>query len=376
MKFVLFCHSISSDWNNGNAHFQRGVAAELAARGHTVVVYEPRDGWSRRELERAQGAGAVAAQAHTHRGVRLVRYDLAALDLDAALDGASVAIAHEWNPPELIEALGRRRASRGGFRLLFHDTHHRAVSSRESIARFQLAHFDGVLAFGRVVCELYERAGWSSRTWVWHEAADTRLFGPRPGIERRRDLVWIGNGGDGEREREYRTFLLEPACAAGCSGCVHGVRYSRETLRAIADSPLRYRGWIANHATPEVYARHRVTVHIPRRPYAEALPGIPTIRMFEALACGIPLISAPWDDAEQLFRPGRDYLRVGGGPQMRAALAELLADPDRAQELARSGRETVLARHTCAHRVDELLRIVHEELALDPPSGARRAAAR
>ena len=56
---------------------------------------------------------------------------------------------------------------------------------------------------------------------------------------------------------------------------------------------------------PEVFARFRVTVHVPRRPYVEALPGIPTIRVFEALACGIPLVCAPWDDAEGLFTPGR-----------------------------------------------------------------------
>ena len=49
-------------------------------------------------------------------------------------------------------------------------------------------------------------------------------------------------------------------------------------------------------------------MHVPRGPYAEALPGIPTIRVFEALACGIPLVSAPWDDCEGLFQPGRDYL--------------------------------------------------------------------
>lgn len=52
------------------------------------------------------------------------------------------------------------------------------------------------------------------------------------------------------------------------------------------------------------FAQFKVTIHVPRRPYTQALPGIPTIRLFEALACGIPLIGAPWDDVEGLFTPG------------------------------------------------------------------------
>jgi spore maturation protein CgeB len=88
-----------------------------------------------------------------------------------------------------------------------------------------------------------------------------------------------------------------------------------------------------------------------------ALPGIPTIRVFEALACGIPLVSAPWDDAEGLFSPGRDFLVARDGAEMRTHLRALLDDPAMAHALAERGRAAVLARHTCAHRVDELLAV-------------------
>jgi spore maturation protein CgeB len=106
-------------------------------------------------------------------------------------------------------------------------------------------------------------------------------------------------------------------------------------------------------------------VHVPRRPYVEALPGVPTIRVFEALACGIPLVSAPWDDAERLFREG-DYLRARDGRELMTLLGEVLHDRGLAAELARHGRQTILERHTCAHRARELLAIVarigvHEE---------------
>jgi spore maturation protein CgeB len=99
-------------------------------------------------------------------------------------------------------------------------------------------------------------------------------------------------------------------------------------------------------------------VHVPRRPYARALPGIPTIRMFEALACGMPLISAPWDDHEHLFESGTDYLTAHTGDRMRAALRDILNDPALAASLAASGIKRIRARHTCGHRVDELLAIL------------------
>jgi spore maturation protein CgeB len=99
---------------------------------------------------------------------------------------------------------------------------------------------------------------------------------------------------------------------------------------------------------------------VPRRPYARALPGIPTIRPFEALACGTPLVCAPWDDAEGLFRPGQDYLVARDGAEMRRQLRAVLEDPGLARALAESGLATIRARHTCAHRADELLGFVGE----------------
>ena len=126
----------------------------------------------------------------------------------------------------------------------------------------------------------------------------------------------------------------------------------------LASHGARYRGWAPNALAPAIFARALATVHVPRRFYARQLPGIPTIRVFEALACGTPLVCAPWDDAEGLFRPGTDYLVAETSAKMTGFLADLAADPAMRDELAARGLETILARHTCAHRVDELLAIV------------------
>jgi spore maturation protein CgeB len=118
-----------------------------------------------------------------------------------------------------------------------------------------------------------------------------------------------------------------------------------------------------------VFARSRFTVHVPRRPYAEALPGIPTIRVFEALACGTPLVCAPWQDSENLF-PSDCYLTARDGAEMRARMRDIMEDRDLRAALIRNGLDTIAAHHTCDHRAAQLLDI-HATLKSVP---AREAA--
>ncbi|MGE0310059.1 MAG: glycosyltransferase [Lautropia sp.] len=357
MRVLMFYHSLVSDWNHGNAHFLRGIASELAARGHRVECFEPVDGWSRRHLVADHGTAPIAAFGRAYPDLLARTYTPPAPDLDAVLDGADLVIVHEWNPHELVRRIGEHHRDNGGYRLFFHDTHHRAVTDPSGIAAYELRHYDGVLAFGEVLRDLYLRHGWAKDAWTWHEAADTRLFRPLPRTTADGDLVWIGNWGDDERAEELSTFLLEPVRALGLRARVHGVRYPADALARLDAAGIAYAGWLPNIEVPAVFSRFACTVHVPRRPYARALPGIPTIRMFEALACGIPLASAPWDDAEGLFRPGTDYLVANDGDAMRRAMRALVSDPALAAELGRNGLETIRRRHTCRHRVDELLAI-------------------
>jgi spore maturation protein CgeB len=361
MKLVIFCHSLISDWNHGNAHFLRGISTELLERGHELRVLEPAGGWSLQNLVARHGNEPVRDFARAFPHLQSVAYEESTLDLDRTLDGAGLVLVHEWNDPKLVRRIGAHRARSGGYRLLFHDTHHRAITRPREMEQLDLGGYDGVLAFGEVIRRLYLERGWAQRAWTWHEAADTRVFSPDPTVEPEHDLVWIGNWGDDERTDELREFLLLPARRLRLTGTIHGVRYPRGARIRIALTGMRYRGWIANHRTPRAFARHRLTVHVPRRPYTEALPGIPTIRPFEALACGIPLICAFWNDVEGLFRPGTDYLMARDGTEMRRLMREVLHDSALAQSLSRNGREAIRARHTCAHRVDELLAI-HNQL--------------
>jgi len=361
VRILLFYHSLVSDWNHGNAHFLRGIASELLARGHHLTVFEPHDAWSRRQLEVERGPSALVAFDRRFPHLRAVRYALGDASVARALDEADLVLVHEWNEPALVAAIGAHRAACGGYLLLFHDTHHRAVTDARAMSTYDLRHYDGVLAFGEVLQRVYLSRGWARRAFVWHEAADTRVFFPRAGLGRKQDVVFIGNWGDGERTAELQEFVIGPATRLTLRTRIHGVRYPDSARQALSRAGIEYGGWVANYEVPDVFARFRVTLHVPRRPYVEALPGIPTIRPFEALACGIPLVSSPWSDVEGLFRPGRDFLVVETGAEMERAVSRLLADDAFADDLAAHGLATVRARHTCRHRVDELLEI-HDAL--------------
>ncbi len=364
MNIVYLTHSLRSCWNHGNAHFLRGVLCELQARGHRVRALEPETNWSHDNLLADAGEAGLDAFRAAYPDLLPETY---ALDADPAalVDGADLVIVHEWNEPALVATIGTLRKRGAQYTLLFHDTHHRAVSAPDEMKAFDLSGYDGVLAFGETLSEVYRGWGWGGRVWTWHEAADTRLFRP-PAVEGERDgVVWIGNWGDGERTAELERFLFGPVKAAGMPLDIYGVRYPAEAQATLARYGAQYHGWAPNARAPEIFARHLATVHVPRRYYATILPGIPTIRVFEALACGIPLISAPWADSEHLFRPGRDYVVAADGEAVTANLMALRADPAMRAELVASGLETISARHTCAHRVDELLGIVRQ---LDAPN--------
>jgi spore maturation protein CgeB len=360
VRIVVFCHSLVSDWNHGNAHFLRGVCSELIARGHAVDVYEPHDAWSVSNLVAEHGDAPLVRFARAYPLLKSRRYRHAELDLGKALAEADLVIVHEWNDHGLVKRIGEHRRAHAHYRLLFHDTHHRSVTDSASMAAYDLREYDGVLAFGKVVRDLYIEHGWAQHAWTWHEAADTRLFQPVQGVAREGDLVWIGNWGDEERTAELQEFLLEPVRRLRLKARVHGVRYPADALSCLERAGIEYAGWLPNYEAPQVFARFALTVHVPRRPYVAALPGIPTIRVFEALACGIPLVSAPWDDVEHLFAPGEDFLVARNGAQMERHIRALLNDTELARALAERGRNTVLERHTCAHRVDQLLAILGE----------------
>jgi spore maturation protein CgeB len=365
LHFAFFAHSWISDWNHGNAHFLRGLVRELLAMGHRVRCYEERGSWSVTNLLNSEGELAHDTMrqfwaAFPQLDIRFYQVDGGLREfLAEQLRDTHIVVVHEWNHPELVNTvLSLKRKL--GYRVLFHDTHHRAYSNPEQILKFRLHLCDGVLAFGEAIRRIYRDGFNVPNVWTFHEAADTANFHP---LEPRPldHVIWVGNWGDEERSRELDEFLVHPASALKWARfVVHGVRYPEEVRARLNQAGIEFRGYLPNLRAPQAYAASRVTLHVPRRQYANGLSGIPTIRVFEAMACGIPLLCSPWVDCEGLFRPGEDYLVADSGPAMTAMLESLLRDDAARAQIAAHALHTIRSRHTCAHRAQQLLDISQE----------------
>ncbi len=330
---------------------QRPFPARRAARADRAAAtrstaYEPAGAWSLAE----PAARTTARPASTPSARPIPELALARLRPDFDLDrGAATAPTSSSSTSGTSRRSSRRSAApaaRGGrFTLLFHDTHHRAVSDPEAIRAFDLDGYDGVLAFGETLAAGLPPLG-LGRAGL--RLARGRRHAPLPPARRepqpRAGLVWIGNWGDGERTERAREL---PAGARpqtlGLPLDIHGVRYPDEALDdARAATARAIAAGCRTPRRPEVFARHLATVHVPRRFYVDALPGIPTIRVFEALACGIPLVSRA---LARRRGPVPARARTSSSPRDGAEMARHLAracatTPASAPPSSRSGLDT------------------------------------
>jgi spore maturation protein CgeB len=139
LRLRFFAHSWRSDWNHGNAHFLRGLVDELRALGHEVRCYEDENSWSYANL---------LSENLAERSLNQFRREFPALDvrtyssnshsfLEDELQDADIVVIHEWTSPALASEIVSLRC-RHGFRVLFHDTHHRAYTNPEEIQRFPI----------------------------------------------------------------------------------------------------------------------------------------------------------------------------------------------------------------------------------------------
>lgn len=356
MRFGLFYQSVISDWNHGNAHFLRGIMRALQARGHETLCFEQEDNWSIQNLLN-EAPDAVAAFEARFPDLRYQRYRLddgLERALRERLEGFDVVLVHEWNETSVI-GLVARLCRDMGIRALFHDTHYRVVLDHAYRDRLDLRLFDGILAYSSSLAQRYRELDYEN-VYVFHEAADPTVFAPRP-LPKTVDVVFVGNYGDGDRSDEIEQYVFGPRRELRhLRFAMYGVRYPEQVVERMRNGlAVDYRGWVANAEVPRVYSSAKVALHVPRRQYLQLLPGTPTIRVFEVLASGACLLSLPWPDTDGLFRAGKDYAVAATPEEMRDVLTWLCADDSAREAFGSHGRSTILARHTCGHRADQLL---------------------
>jgi spore maturation protein CgeB len=347
MRFVVFGLTVSSSWGNGHATLWRGLAGALGRMGHHLEFYERDAPWyaSHRDL--------VALEGGTLRLYE--RLEDVRRGAEAALDSADVALVTSYCPDALAATdlvLGSAARLKA-----FYDMDTGVTLARlgagepvEWLGPGGLAGFDLVLSFtgGRTLA-LLEGALGARRAVPLYGSVDPLVHAPaRPEAEFRGDLSWLGTYAP-SRQAGLELLFLEPAARLPdrtfvLAGSMYDGRFPwRANVRYVRHLPP------ARH--PAFFCSSPLTVNVTRAEMAE-VGHCPSPRLFEAAACGVPVLSDWFDGLDDFFAPGSEIFVA----RTAAEAVEAVASP-RAElaAVARRARERTLAEHTAAARARELV---------------------
>lgn len=347
MHFIIFGLTVSSSWGNGHATLWRGLLKAMSQSGHTAIFYErdvpyyssTRDGWT--------APAGVTLRLFTS-------LESIGGDLKRDLLSADVALVTSYCP-EGAAVADRILASRVPLRIFYDldtpvtlDAVHTGASI-DYLPPQGLADFDLVLSYtgGRALQELQARLGARAVAplygWV-----DPETHAPVPAQEEfRSTLSYLGTYA-ADRQPALEELFVRPARQmVGARFFIGGAQYP-------PDFPWSENIFFVRHMPPALhpafFCSSRATLNVTRRAMAE-YGFCPSGRLFEAAACGTPLLSDTWSGLETFFTPGIEILPVRTHDDVVAALS--FSDRELAV-MASAARERTLAHHTAKHRVAEL----------------------
>jgi spore maturation protein CgeB len=354
VKLAIFGLTVSSSWANGHATTWRGVLRALARLGHDVVFFErdvpyyaaardlPQPSYCRLVLYRDWSE--VRAEARS-----------AVADADAAMVTSYCADGVAAGELVLAEARGIRvfydidtpitlgDLQRGGFA---------SASGVRYLEAGQVPRYDVYLSFtgGPTLADIKARFG-ARRVEALYCSVDPELHRPAAARQPRFALGYLGTYA-ADRQPALERLLLEPArrrpdlsfCVAG-SQYPDGVRWPHNVMRLEHLEPERH---------PEFYGSCRLTLNLTRAAMLE-LGHSPSVRLFEAAACGTPIVTDRWPGLGDFFEPGREILVADGPADVLRALDR---SPAELQAIAAAARRRVQSEHTSEARARRLVEIL------------------
>lgn len=360
MKLVIFGLTVSSSWGNGHATLWRGLIRALSARGHDVVFFERDVPYyaDNRDLATLPGATLVlypdwdsvlsTARAHlADADVAMVTsYQADALAATRlVLDSpAAVRAFYDLDTPVTLDALAEGKPV-------------------AYVGPRGLADFDLVLSYtgGAALEQLQTRLG-ARRVAPLYGHVDPEIHRPVASTEQyRADLSYLGTYAEDRQAALERLFVAPARDLPGRRFLIGGAQYPQ-------DFPWTDNTWFRRHLPPAdhpaFYSSSRFTLNVTRRAMAQ-MGWCPSGRLFEAAACGCPVVSDCWDGLDAFFTPGAEIVLARETADVIAALE--MGDGER-DALARAARERTLAEHTSERRAMEL------EALLDAACGAAEGA--
>ena len=344
MRVVFVGLSVTSSWGNGHATNFRGLMSALDARGHDVLFLERDVPWyaEHRDLP-APPYGRTSLYASVDELREAHAGDVA--DADAVVVGSYV--------PDGIEVgAWVQQTARGVTAFYDIDTPVTLAAldrgSCEYLTTELVPGYDLYLSFtGGPTLERIERQLGSPRARAFYCLVDADAYAPRD-LPRTWDLGYLGTYSD-DRQPALDALLLEPARRTPeGSYVVAGPQYPPDiawphNVERIDHLPP------AEH--PGFYNAQRLTLNVTRADMVAA-GWSPSVRLFEAAACGVPVVSDWWDGLDAFFRPGTEILVARSPEEVLQHMRE--TDDDRRTAMGAAARARVLAEHTAQHRAEEL----------------------
>ena len=344
MKIAIFGLGVTSSWGNGHATLWRALCAALGRRGHRVDFFE-----------RDVPYYAAHRDLHELPGGYLHLYadwDSVLPEARRQLSDADVGMVTSYCPDAI--AAGELLLSSPVPLRTFYDLDSPVTLSRlasgeavDYIGPRGLRDFDLVLSYtgGRGLDALRERLG-ARRVAPLYGSVDPAVHRPGAGrAEFAADLSYLGTY-SGDRNAALRTLFVEaarrlPTRRFVIGGAMYDANFPwQANINFVRHLPP------ADH--PAFYCSSPLTLNVTRRPMAE-MGFCPSARLFEASACGVPVLSDNWEGLEHFFEPGREILLAERTEDTLEALAR-----DDLASIAWAARERVLACHTADIRVREL----------------------
>jgi spore maturation protein CgeB len=350
MKLVIFGLAISSSWGNGHATIWRGLCSALARNGHSVTFFE-----------RDVPYYAAHRDLPDAAAYKLCLYsDWGTVEQQArdALDAADCAFVTSYCP-DAIPASNLVLDSRVCLRVFYDlDTPvtleiMRTEGRVDYIPPYGLKPFDLVLSYtGGRALEALKDLLHAQRVFALYGSADPDVHRPVAQNPRyQADLSYLGTYAP-DRQAALEQLFLQPARRSPEKKFViGGAQYPR-------DFPWSQNIWFLRHVPPcdhsAFYSSSKLTLSVTRSAMA-AMGYCPSGRLFEAAACGTPVISDYWEGLEDFFEPGSEILIASNPSDVINAIA---LGPDQLAEIGRTARARVLAEHSARHRCEQLLQLL------------------
>jgi spore maturation protein CgeB len=360
VKIVIFGLTISSSWGNGHATLWRGLCKNLVRAGHSIVFFERDVPYyaDNRDMAELSG-GRLVLYRSWHDAASTAQAELR--DADAAILTSYCPDGHEATALILDTARGLK---------VFYDLDTpvtldrlRAGDTLSYIGPRGLADFDLVLSFtgGPRLVEEYRRRLGAREIEPLYGHVDPDVHRPvAPQPHYRADLSYLGTY-SADRQAALEELFVKPARRRrDLRFLIGGAQYPQ-------DFPWSSNIYFVRHLPPAehaaFFASSRLTLNVTRRAMAE-MGWCPSGRLFEAAACGAPLLSDRWDGLESFFTPGEDIILADGEQDALAALAR---DDGELAHIAARARERILDEHSSSKRAGQMISLL-ERAARRAPS--------